>query len=330
VRTAVPARFTYWLKKPVQSLKLEVLDSQGRIVRSFDGALPRAGRGERGGSGATEPSAAQARESGRQSGQTGQPGQAPADQAGRAGQAGRGGAEGEAPADEEEGGGRGNRPQTASMAPGVQRFSWDLQSEPVVSFPGMVLWGATQSGPLVLPGTYQVRLTVNGRPLPPESFTVKKHPYHDVSDDDLRAQYEFASQIRDKVNEANNAIIQIRRIKQQLAERVSKTSNADVKAIAEELTKQLTAVEEDVYQVRNQSNQDPLNFPIKTNNRLASLLRVVLAGEGRPTSNTGPIFEDLKAELKGETDRLQRALATYLPRFNQAAQRAGLQPVTEK
>lgn len=216
------------------------------------------------------------------------------------------------------------------MAPGVQRFSWDLQSEPVVSFQGMVLWGATQNGPIVLPGTYQARLTVNGRALPPESFTVTKHPFHAATDEELRAQYEFAAQIRDKVNEANNAIIQIRRIKQQLADRVSKTSNADVKAVAEELTKQLTAVEEDVYQVRNQSNQDPLNFPIKTNNRLASLLRVVLAGEGRPTGNTGPIFEDLKAELKAETDRLQRALTTYLPRFNQAAQRAGLQTVSEK
>src|SRR4029078_13627698 len=121
-----------------------------------------------------------------------------------------------------------------------------------------------------------------------------------------------------------------RRIKQALADRVSKTSNADAKAIAEEFTKELTAVEEDAYQVRNQSNQDPLNFPIKTNNRLASLLRVVQAGDGRPTSNTVPIFNDLKAELKAETDRLQRALTTYIPRFNTLAQRLGLEPITEK
>jgi photosystem II stability/assembly factor-like uncharacterized protein len=326
VRTAVPARITYWLKKPVQNLKLEILDDKGQTVRSFDGALPQAGRGgERGapGQAAAAPAPGQAGSS------PSATGQAAAGSAGRAGEAARGGAETPQP-DEEEGGGRGNRPPTASMAPGVQRFTWDLQSEPVVSFPGMVLWGATTNGPIVLPGTYRARLTVNGRALPPESFVVKKHPYHAASDEELRAQYEFASQIRDKVNEANNAVIQIRRIKQQLADRISKTSNADVKAIAEELTKQLSAVEEDVYQVRNQSNQDPLNFPIKTNNRLASLLRVVLAGEGRPTGNTGPIFEDLKAELKAETDRLQRALATYLPRFNQAAQRAGLQPVSEK
>lgn len=215
------------------------------------------------------------------------------------------------------------------MTAGLQRFSWDLQCEPVKSFPGMVLWGATQSGPMALPGTYQARLTVDGRSQT-QSFTVKKHPYHDVSDADLQAQFDLASQIRDKVNEANEAVIQIRRIKQQLADRVQKSQNADVKAIAEQLQKELSAVEENVYQVRNQSNQDPLNFPIRTNNRLASLLRVVESGEGRPLGNVEPIFNDLKTELKGETDRLQRALTTYLPRFNQLAQRLGLEQISEK
>src|SRR5207237_9351408 len=87
---------------------------------------------------------------------------------------------------------------------------------------------------------------------------VKKHPLASLSDDDLRAQFDLASRIRDTVNEANDAIVQIRRIKQQLADRVQKSNSADVKAIAEQFTKEMSAVEEDVYQVRNQSNQDPL------------------------------------------------------------------------
>jgi hypothetical protein len=151
-----------------------------------------------------------------------------------------------------------------------------------------------------------------------------------VSDPDLREQFEMASRIRDKVNEANAAIIQIRRIKRDLADRVQKSQSADVKAIAEQFTKEMSTVEEDVYQVRNQSNQDPLNFPIKTNNRLASLLRVVQAGDGKPLGNIQPIFNELQTELKGETDRLQRVLSTYLPRFNQLASRLGIEPISEK
>ncbi|OLC78071.1 MAG: glycosyl hydrolase [Acidobacteria bacterium 13_1_40CM_4_65_8] len=311
IRSATSSTITYWLKKPPQKMTLDIVDSKGQVVRSINGAVPPAGR----------------------AGGAGRAGEAGG--AGGAGQAGgrgdtRGGAEGEAAPNEadEEGGGRG-RPQTANMSPGVQRFTWDLQSQPVVNFPGMVLWGATTNGPTVLPGTYQARLTVDGKALA-QPFAVKKHPWRNVSDADLQEQFELASHIRDSVNEANNAIIQIRRIKRELADRVDKSKNADVKAIAEQLQKELTAVEEDVYQVRNQSNQDPLNFPIKTNNRLASLLRVVETGDGKPLGNVGPIFNDLKAELKAETDRLQRALTTFLPRFNQQVQRLGLGPISEK
>ena len=215
------------------------------------------------------------------------------------------------------------------MAAGVQRVNWDLQHAPVTQFPGMVFWGATTTGPLVLPGSYQARLTVDGQTFT-QPIVVKKNPLSAVSDDDLRAQFDLASRIRDKVNEANDAVIQIRRIKQQLADRVQKSNSADVKAIAEQLTKEMSAVEEDVYQVRNQSNQDPLNFPIRTNNRLASLLRVVETGEGRPIGNAQPIFDDLQAELKAETDRLQNVLGTYLPRFNELARRLGIEPISEK
>ena len=77
----------------------------------------------------------------------------------------------------------------------------------------VVLWGATQAGPMVLPGTYQAKLTVDGKTLI-QSFDVKKNAHHAASDADLQAQYDLAIQIRDKVNEANAAIINIRRIKQ--------------------------------------------------------------------------------------------------------------------
>jgi len=325
IRTAVPARIGYWLKKAPQSMKLEILDSKGQVVRTFEGAVPGAG-GRGRGRGATD-GRAEAAQGGRAA-EAG--GRAETGQGGRAAEAGRSGNEEQPQTDDEEGGGRGRGgPQTATMAAGMQRFTWDLQSQPVVNFPGMVLWGATQNGPIVLPGTYTARLTVDGK-TQTQNFTVKKHPYHAATDADLQFQYDLATQIRDKVNEANNAIIQIRRIKTALADRVSKTTNADAKAIAEELQKELTAVEVDVYQVKNQSNQDPLNFPIRTNNRLASLLRVVLAGDGRPTSNTTPIFNDLKKELQAEMDRLNKTLTTLLPRFNQAAQRAGLEPISEK
>ena len=82
--------------------------------------------------------------------------------------------------------------------------------------------------------------------------------------------------------------------------------------------------------MRNQSNQDPLNFPIKTNNRLASLLRVAVSGEGRPTSNVEPIFTELVAELQGHSDRLNKTVADQLPAVQPMLTRIKRQPVSEK
>jgi hypothetical protein len=214
------------------------------------------------------------------------------------------------------------------MAVGVQHFTWDLQCAPVTPFPGMVLWGATTNGPLALPGTYQARLTVDGQVLT-QPITVKKHPLYTISDADMKAQFDLASRIRDKVNEANEAVIRIRSIKTQLKDRTDKNNSADAKAIAEQFTKELSTVEEDMYQVRNQSNQDPLNFPSRrtTASRRCCVSSAPVKGGRLATPN--PSSRICKKELKAETDRLQRA-QHVLPRFNTLAQRIGMEPISEK
>ena len=217
---------------------------------------------------------------------------------------------------------------TVPMAAGMNRATWDLSAQPIVSFPGMILWGATQNGPTVLPGSYQVRLTADGV-TQTQPIAITKHPRRNVSDADLRFQWELATRIRDKVNEANLAVVNIRRIKTEAAEK-SKGAPKEVVAAADTLAANLSAVEVDIYQVKNQSGQDPLNFPIKTNNRLASLLRVALAGEGRPTSNVEPIFNDLVAELKAEQDRLDKTLATDLVTLNRMLTRIKKTPISDK
>jgi hypothetical protein len=212
------------------------------------------------------------------------------------------------------------------MAAGLNRAAWNLDYPGAVTFPGMILWGATTNGPTALPGTYQVRLTVDGKSQT-QPLVVRKHPLRNTPDADLAEQFTLALQIRDKISEANTAVIRIRRIKEDVKDRLTRSPDAQLKSAADRLVAGLSAVEQDIYQVKNQSGQDPLNFPIKTNNRFASLLGMTLRGEGKPTANIYPIFEDLKKELKAETDRLQQVLATELAAFNTEAKRAGLDPV---
>jgi len=211
----------------------------------------------------------------------------------------------------------------------MNAVAWDLRYPSATSFPGMILWGGSVTGPVAPPGTYQVRLTANGR-TQTQPLVIKRHPLFSATDADLQAQFDLAIQIRDKTTEANNAVIQIRSLKTQVADRLGKSPDARLKTAGDTLAKNLGAVEEEIYQVRNQSGQDPLNFPIKINNRLASLLSTVNDGDGRPIGNALPIFTDLKKELKTQTDRLLETLTTNLAAVNAELRRLGLEPISDK
>ena len=133
--------------------------------------------------------------------------------------------------------------------------------------------------------------------------------------------------MRDKVSEANQAVIDIRRIKADVADRVSKSPDPRLKAAADALVLGLSEVEGEIYQVKNQAGQDPLNYPIKVNNRLASLMSMVNSGDGKPIGNALPIFTALSGELKVLTDNLDRILAKELAAFNTEAARLKLEAV---
>ena len=292
VRSGGPAAIQYVLKQPAQQVRIEIVDGKGQVVRTYpDTTEGNGGRGGRGGRG----------------------GIAGADSAagGRGGN-GRGR------------GGFGNA--TPGRAIGLNTFDWDLQYAPAVSFPGMILWGGSMNGPTAPPGTYRVRFTADGKTLT-QPIVVKRNPWHAATDADLRAQFALAIQLRDKVSEANKAVIQIRDVKKQVADRLTKSQDAQLKSAGDKLTTDLSSVEEEIYQVKNQSGQDPLNFPIKINNRLAALLGVVSRADDKPIAAAYPIFTDLKAELKVQTDRLTKVLASELPAFNAEAKRLGLEPV---
>jgi len=282
IRSAGNATITYMLRRPAQSLTIDILDTKGQVVRSIAGGAAAAGARGAGGAAAG---------------------------------GGRGG--------------RGGGVTFASMATGLNSVTWNLRYPDATSFPGMILWGGSVTGPAAPPGTYQVRMTIDGK-AQTQPLVVKHHPLYSAGDADLVEQFNLAIQIRDKVSEANNAVIQIRNIKGPVADRLSKSADARLKTAGETLTKNLSALEEEIYQVRNQSGQDPLNFPIKLNNRLASLLSMVGHGDGKPIGNAEPVFKDLVAELKVQTDKLQQILTRDLAVFNTEAKRLNLDPVTEK
>ena len=212
-------------------------------------------------------------------------------------------------------------------AAGVQFVHWDLRTEPFTSFPGMVLWGVRTRAPAVPPGQYSVRLTADGR-TQTAPLSVERNPWYEgVTEADVVAQFEFSTRVRDKVTEANDAVIAIRRVKAQVEDRLKKSEDSRLKTAGDRLVTNASAVEENIYQVRNRSNQDPLNFPIKVNNRLANLMSMAERGDGRPVNNMHEIFDILTTELKGYTDRLEQVWVTDLAAVNAELARLNLAPI---
>jgi photosystem II stability/assembly factor-like uncharacterized protein len=177
---------------------------------------------------------------------------------------------------------------------GVNRYSWDLRYAGAHTFEGMILWGArAESGPLAVPGNYQVRVTANGQ-TSTQPLKVEKDPrLTELTQADLQEQFDLAMKVRDEVSEADDMVVLIRKVKPK-----ADPSTKDT----------LSTIEEELYQVRNRSNQDPLNFPIKLNNQIAALMRVIETGDAKPTDQSYVVYKELTERLQKLKDRLDATM----------------------
>jgi hypothetical protein len=231
--------------------------------------------------------------------------------------------------EEPEAGPRGQQPtRPPGRRAGANRFTWDLRYPAATAFEGMIMWGARAgSGPLAPPGEYRVRLTANGQ-TQTQPLVIQRDPrLAHVTDADLAEQFNLAMKVRDRTSEANEMVIRIRELKKQIKDRVEKAKAQPITSAAEAVSQKLSAVEEEIYQVRNRSNQDPLNFPIKLNNQLAALQRVVETGDGRPTEQSYVVLRELSERLDAVRGRLEDALKTDLAQLNKLLADAKLEPI---
>jgi len=112
-------------------------------------------------------------------------------------------------------------------------------------------------------------------------------------------------------------VIDIRKIRKQFEEALKTNTDAAVAASAKDILLKLTIIEEDLYQTKNRSGQDPLNFPIKLGNRISAVRRSLESGDNKPTAGVYKVFDELNKELDGHLQKLQMILNGELPPMNQ-------------
>ena len=218
-----------------------------------------------------------------------------------------------------------------TTAKGLNTFTWDLRYPGATSFDGMIIWSARpQRGPLAPLGNYQVKIRV-GDVQKTETFEIKIDPnLEEITPADLQLQFDLSIQIRNQTSSANEAVIQIRSLRNQLVHLMKNQELSALNTSAQEIIEKTRTIEETLYQVKNQSNQDPLNFPIKLNNRLASLRRSVENGQARPTDAAYVVFDELKGALTQLLTQLDTLLSEDLNRLNDALMAKGFKAIEIK
>ncbi|HEX7184460.1 MAG TPA: glycosyl hydrolase [Thermoanaerobaculia bacterium] len=298
-----------------RTVKIEILDRDGKVLRTFNGKAEdepaKTATGKE-----AEAEEARAAEKPQDPAQKPDPGDPEKDPAKKA-------KEKEEKSDDEE-------EAKPTVQKGLNHFVWDLRYAKARSFPGMILWSGDPIQPLVPPGDYQVRLIADGKTqTAPVRVTVD--PRTKATPEDLQAQTQFLLQVRDKLTETHDAIRRIREVRAQLDDLRKRLEDDEAREglldAAKALNDKMTKVEEALYQTKNRSRQDPLNFPVRLNDKLNALAASVSLGDYRPTAQAVQVRDQLVAAIDAELAKLREIWDKDLPAFNERARSDGVATV---
>jgi hypothetical protein len=204
-------------------------------------------------------------------------------------------------------------------AAGLNRFAWDLRLEPPVKIPAAIYDNGKPTGPLVLPGAYQVRLTVAGKSSS-APFEVKLDPRVKTSGDDLRKQFDLMLKLRDRQDEMNKAILAIRDLRGQLQALEKRLGEREetksVAAASSNLRKKTSDIEQELIQVNAKATEDEANFPVKLNSKFGYLNRVVDSADAAPTAAEEAVFAELDRQLDAQLAKWRDVLSKDIPGLN--------------
>ncbi len=230
--------------------------------------------------------------------------------------------------DEDEGTHHVPRPPRVPAKHGLNQFAWNMREPDASAFDNLIVWAGNVNGPVVPPGTYTVRLSVGGV-TQSQPLVIRNDPRSHATQLALEAQFALLMKIRDRLSAANDAVKTIRNVDYQIHTVGPKAPPAFTDA-ATRLVGRIDAIEAEIYQVKNQSDQDPLNFPIRLNNEIAALANTVASADGRPTAPSYAVFTTLSRQLQTQLSALQSTLATELPPLNAMLRGAGLPEIVPK
>jgi len=210
---------------------------------------------------------------------------------------------------------------------GGNTFVWDMRYDGFKEFEGMIFYSSPNRGPKAVPGAYTAKLTVNKK-VEETTFEIKADPRLTNTIEDYQKQFDFLIKVRDEVSNANQAIIDIRKLKSTLNDikenNKSKKAFSTFSTASDDLIEELEVIENNIHMTKNQSYQDPLNYGIRINNRLAFLMQDQQRGDYPPTQQAEEFRVSVTRELDTELSSLNTIISTALPKLNRLGKSLGI------
>lgn len=203
---------------------------------------------------------------------------------------------------------------------GGNQFSWNMRGEGAERLKGMILWWANLNGPKAVPGNYKVSLSVNGKEASRQTFKIVADPRAEASTQDMQNQFDFITSVNETVDKAHKSIKKIRKINAQLksfaTQYKEEEKTKDLVKKAKDLQKKFGDIEKALYQTKNRSNQDPLNFPIKLTNKLGHLNSLVGMGDFGPTAQDIAVKNELTKKIEEQLVAFDKLISEEIESFN--------------
>lgn len=185
---------------------------------------------------------------------------------------------------------------------GMNSFVWNLRYPNATAVEGTnVMWAGSGIGAKAVPGRYRVRLVIDKKIVAEEPFEILKDPRLEVSDADLKEQFDLIQKINRKVSDAHTAVNQIRKVRSQVNAYIGSVRDTALAGRMKEMTKAMLEnfdrLESTLMNVKAKAPQDVLAYPIRLNDKMAGLGSNVASAESRPTANAYVVYADLAAKI---------------------------------
>jgi len=212
---------------------------------------------------------------------------------------------------------------------GSNQFNWNLQYPDAEKVKGMILWWASLSGPKALPGEYKIALSKNGTVTSEQTFTLLKDPRSSATKEDFKAQFDFIIDIQEKLTETHKTLKNITKVRNQVKQLKSsitdKEKHKNIIDLADKIVKDLTFHENELYQTKSKSGQDPLNFPIKLNNKLAHLNSLSSTGDFKPTDQSIAFKNEVVSQIDIELAKIYSIFKKDVKELNKKVKQSDIE-----